>query len=397
MSRAPLDGIVVIDLTQIFNGPYATFMMAAAGAEVIKIEPPGGEHLRNRTVNPTSRLPYAMLNSGKKSLRLDLKQAAGREVLLRLVERADVLIENFAAGVMDRLGLGRDVLLARNPRLVCASSTGYGSVGPYRDYPAMDVTVQAMAGFIDSTGFPDGPPVKAGPAACDFLSGVHLYGAVVTALLSRERSGQAHAVEVTMLEAAYFALSSGLGMVQANGPSAVGRTGNSHGALIVCPYNVYPTCDGYLSICVNHDAHWRSLMAAIDRPELGTDPRYATNAQRVAHMAEVDALLADWTSTRARDAVFDALVSRKIPCAPVRRMDEVLADPHLHQRGSLREIDHPEYGRLTVAASPLRFDGEASLPERPSVPLGSDGRAVLRERLGLDDAELDTLERDRII
>src|SRR5262249_8845289 len=150
----------------------ATYLLAAAGADIIKIEPPGGEQLRKRTANPTAWLPYAMLNAGKRTLKLDLKKLRGREILLDLVEHADVLVENFAAGVMERLGLGLEVLKQRNPSLIYASSTGYGSDGPYRDYPAMDLTVQAMTGIMSTTGFPNAPPVKAGPAVCDFMSGV---------------------------------------------------------------------------------------------------------------------------------------------------------------------------------------------------------------------------------
>ena len=151
MSKPPLSGIVVLDLTQIFNGPYATFLLAAAGATVIKIEPPGGEHLRKRTVNKASQLPYAMLNAGKKSLMLDLKSSKGKEILLELAKKADVLVENFAVGVMDKLGLGAEVLKALNPRLIYASSSGYGKTGPYQHYPAMDLTMQAMTGIINAT------------------------------------------------------------------------------------------------------------------------------------------------------------------------------------------------------------------------------------------------------
>jgi CoA:oxalate CoA-transferase len=393
----PLRGVLVLDLTQIFNGPYATYLLAAAGAEVIKIEPPDGEHLRKRTVNKASWLPYAMLNAGKQSLRLNLKAPEGREILLRLAEGADVLVENFAAGVMDRLGLGRDVLRARNPRLIYAASSGYGSDGPYRDYPAMDLTMQAMCGIINATGFPDAPPVKAGPAICDFMSGVHLYAGIVTALAGRERNGEASSVEVSMMEASYFALSSNLGMVYTGLPDAPARTGNRHGALIVCPYNVYPTSDGHIAIIVNHDQHWRSLTAAFDFPELGEDRRYLNNAMRVRHMAEVDEMVGNWTRPLTRAQIFERLIARQVPCAPVRDLHQVMNDPHLHARGSLRWVDHPDYGRIAAAASPLRFDGEASLPERPSVALGTDSRDILGQRLGLTNDAIDALGKSGVI
>jgi formyl-CoA transferase len=174
-SHYPLAGLVILDLSQIYNGPYATFLLAMAGAEVIKVEPRMGEHLRRRGALSAAALPFAMLNRNKRSVSLDLKTAKGRDLLLKLAARADVLVENFAPGAMDRLGLGVAAVRAVNPRLIYASSSGYGSSGPYRDYPAMDLTVQAMSGVMSITGFSDRPPIKSGPALCDFFAGVHLY------------------------------------------------------------------------------------------------------------------------------------------------------------------------------------------------------------------------------
>jgi formyl-CoA transferase len=397
MPKAPLDGIVVIDLTQIYNGPYATFLMAAAGATVIKIEPPGGEHLRKRTINRASQLPYAMLNAGKQSLQLNLKTERGRELLLDLVERADVLVENFAAGVMARMGLGVERLKARNPQLIYASSSGYGADGPYRDYPAMDLTMQAMCGVIHATGFAETPPVKAGPAFCDFMSGVHLYAAIATAIAGRARHGHAASVEVSMMEASYFSLSSNLGMVFTGKADLPARTGNRHGALVVCPYNVYPAADGYIAIIVNHEEHWRALVTVFGAPELARDPRYDSNAARVARMQEVDDLVASWTQPLTRAAIFERLIAVSVPCAPVRDLTEVMNDPHLHARGTLEMIDHPDYGRMPAAASPLRFDGQASRPRRPSVALGADSAQILDVYLGLSATEVERLREEGVL
>jgi formyl-CoA transferase len=395
--QGPLAGITVIDLTQIYNGPYATFLLAAAGATVIKVEPPDGEHLRKRTSNRASQLPYAMLNAGKYSLRLNLKARKGREILLNLVERADVLVENFAAGVMDRMGLGAAVLKERKPDLIYASSSGYGSDGPYRDYPAMDLTMQAMCGVIHATGFADTAPVKAGPAFCDFMSGVHLYAAIATAIAGRARTGHAPVVEVSMMEASYFSLSSNLGMIFTGQPNLPARTGNRHGALVVCPYNVYPASDGFIAIIVNHEAHWRSLVTAFGQPELAEDPRYSSNAARVARMQEVDDQVARWTQGFTRAMLFERLIAVSVPCAPVRDLNEVMADPHLFSRGMLQTIDHPEYGRMPAAASPLRFDGRASRPSRPSVALGADSVSILKTYLGLDDSQIAELADQGVV
>ena len=397
MSKPPLSGIVVLDLTQIFNGPYATFLLAAAGATVIKIEPPGGEHLRKRTVNKASQLPYAMLNAGKKSLMLDLKSSKGKEILLELAKKADVLVENFAVGVMDKLGLGAEVLKALNPRLIYASSSGYGKTGPYQHYPAMDLTMQAMTGIINATGFQDSPPVKAGPAVSDFLSGIHLYGAITTALLGRERNGQTDEVEVSMMEASYFALSSNLGMVFTGEPNIPARTGNRHGALIVCPYNVYPAKDGFVAIIVNHDEHWRKLCTAMNRCDLIEDAAYKNNASRIQRIQTVDDLVGVWTQNLSRKTIFDQLIESGVPCAPVRDLNEVMHDPHLQERGSLTWVDHPEYGHMPLPASPLRFNGEASRPQTPSSPLGADKEELLQTLLHMSVAEIQALEKQGVI
>lgn len=386
----PLDGVVVIDLSQIYNGPYATFLMAAAGATVIKIEPPGGEPLRRRGVVGGAALPFAMLNGCKQCMVLDLKSAEGKQTLRDLVAGADVLVENYAPGTMDRLELGADALRALNPRLIYASSSGFGSDGPYRSYPAMDLTVQAMAGVMSTTGYPDRPPVKAGPALCDFFAGVHLYGAIATALFERERTGVARRLEVAMQDAVYPALSSSLGMHwgqrEAENPPPP-RTGNRHGGLAESPYNVYPTSDGWIAIICVGNAHWRTLVHTMGRPELAEDPRFAGLKQRVAVMDEVDALVSDWTSHRTKEEAFQALMANKVPCAPVRDLEEVVNDPNMHARGSLQWQDHPELGRIVVQHSPLRYAGVPRRMLEPSRALGADTQAVLRERLGRHDGD----------
>jgi crotonobetainyl-CoA:carnitine CoA-transferase CaiB-like acyl-CoA transferase len=392
----PLAGVTVIDLTQIYNGPYATFMMAQAGAHVIKIEPPGGEHLRRRGVVGGAALPFAMLNSNKRAVTLNLKTPRGREILTDMVRRADMLVENFAPGTMDRLGLGWDVLSAANPRLVYGSSSGYGLSGPNRDYPAMDLTVQAMSGIMSITGFPDRPPVKAGPAIVDFSAGIHLYGALMTALYEREKTGIGRLVEVSMQEAVYATLSSSLGMMFGDG-NAPGRTGNRHSGLAESPYNVYPARDGFIAIICVGEAHWRSLLSAMGREDLLADPRFATLKTRVAHMDQVDEIVGAWTAGFDKQPLFELLIARHVPCAPVRDLAEVVDDAHMHARGALMRIDHPELGEITVPRSPLRFAGSALTELQPSEELGAENDSVYGEWLGLSATELDKLRREGII
>ena len=374
-----LAGIRVIDLSQIYNGPYATYLMALAGADIIKIEPPGGEPLRRRGAVGGAALPFAMLNGGKKSVVIDLKTEDGKAALKRLVADADVLVENFAPGVMDRLGVGEDVLCALNPRLIYASSSGYGRDGPYRNYPAMDLTIQAMCGIMEITGFPDRPPVKSGPAVGDFFSGIHLYGAIVTALFARERTGVPHRTEVAMQDAVYASLSSNLGMAWGSpeGSTVPPRTGNRHGGLAECPYNVYPTSDGYIAMICVRDAHWQALMAVMGRDDLAADPELSTLKGRVAQMDRVDALIGEWTAPQTKAGLFARLLEAKVPSAPVRTLDEVMNDPNMHARGTLVWQDHPELGRIVIQTSPMRYDGVEPLTLTPSPTLGADTDAVL--------------------
>jgi formyl-CoA transferase len=389
--NAPLSGITVIDLSHVYNGPYATFMMAMAGAHVIKIEPHNGEHLRRRAALGGPALPFAMLNSNKRSVKLNLKCEEGKALLRAMAAKADVLVENFAVGVMDRLNLGAAALQALNPQLVYASSSGYGLSGPYRNYPAMDMSVQAMSGVISITGFPDGPPVKTGPAICDFFAGVHLYGGIVTALYERTRTGLGRLVEVAMLEATYASLASCLGMVHGNGGHQPKRTGNRHGGMAEAPYNVYPTNDGAIAIIGVGDNHFRVLLDIMGHPDLKEDERFMTLAARVQHMDEIDALISKWTCTRAKQEIADVLLARRVPCAPVRELPEVMNDAHLHARGAIQRVDHPEYGPMVLQNSPISYHGSACVAIEPSATLGRDTMAVYRDWLGIEGTEVERL------
>ena len=390
--RGPLDGVVVLDLTQIYNGPYATFLMAMAGANVIKIEPEEGEHLRRRPHARGATEPFAVLNANKRSLVLDLKSDAGREVLLELVRTADVLVENFAPGVMKRLRLDEDTLRTVNPRLVIASGNGYGADGAYRDYTAMDLTVQAMTGVIAVTGHPDQAPVKAGPAVADFFAGTHLYGAIVTALYQRRVTGEGCNVEVAMMDALLPSLMSTLGLYKAGSKQNL-RTGNGHGGLMIAPYNVYQAQDGGVAILAVSDQHWDSLGSVLDCPELVTDQRFADKMSRVKNRIALDTTIGELAQKFTKKQLFERLVAARIPSAPVRELEEVINDEHLHARGMLSWTEHPVYGRMLGMGSPLRFAGYAGPESIPSHELGADNREVLAELVGIDPQKYEALAR----
>ena len=393
----PLSGITVLDLSHVYNGPYAAFLMALAGATVIKIEPLHGEHLRSRGDLGGADLPFAMLNSNKKPVTLNLKSEKGKELLRELVVRADILVENFAPGGMDRLGVGAEELHKINPRLIYGSSSGYGKDGPYRDYPAMDLVMQAMCGIINSTGFPDQPPVKSGAAVCDFSAGIHLYGAIMTALYERERTGKGRVVEVAMQDAIYASLASNYGMVHARGADAPERTGNRHGGLGIAPYNVYATSDGYVVLNCPGDHHFRAVLDVIGRPELKDDPRFASRSSRVVNFQAVDELIESWTKTATKHEVAKRLLAAAVPCAPVRNLVEVMNDDNMHARGSLQSIDHPQLGRVALPHSPLVFEGTPRLPLQPSRPLGSSNDEIFGEWLGHCEQELSAWKREGVI
>jgi CoA:oxalate CoA-transferase len=390
----PLSGLVVLDLGQIYNGPYAGLLMALGGAKVIKVEPPGGELLRRRGERVRGAMyPFCALNSNKLGITLDLKNQSGRELLAELADRADVLIENFRPGVTERLGIGHAALRERNPRLVYASGSGFGRTGPYRDYPAMDVTVQAISGVMSITGWPDHPPVKAGPAIADFLGGIHLYAAIVGGLLERERTGEGCRVEAAMFDAVFPSLMSSLGLLfGSQGDSVPLRTGNRHNGLAEAPYNAYETADGYLALICVTDAHWRALLRALEREDLAEDRRFRDMAARVANVDEVDRLVEGFVREWATEELFAHLRDHGVPCAPVRDLAEVAADPHLIERGMLQRREHPAMGEITLFSSPIRYDDAPVAEAVPSPALGEHNRAVVEDLLDASDSRYAELE-----
>jgi CoA:oxalate CoA-transferase len=399
--RLPLAGLVVIDFGQIFQGPYATLLLAKGGADVIKIEPLHGEPLRRRAApGKSATLPFAMLNQNKRAVTLNLKHPRGRELLFEMVRRADVLLENFSPGTMDDLGIGWSVLREINPRLIYATGTGFGISGPDRDNLAMDLTIQAASGIMSVTGAPDGPPMKAGPTLVDFMGGIHLYAAVLTALYERDRSGEASGegrlVEVAMQETVYSSLAASFEYTHRTGQPPP-RTGNRQAGLSSTPYNVYPTADGHVAIHVVTEGHWKNLTKAMGREELADDPRFATNADRVAHMDETDAVVAEWTQTLGKMEVFALTKALRIPCAPVRTAPEIMRDPHMHERGMLEDIDHPELGAITVPTSPLRLHGLAKAPAGPSPTVGQHNAEIYHGWLGLSEREIAALKEEGVI
>ena len=389
----PLTGVRVIDLGHVFQGPYATFLLAMAGADVIKIEPPRGDMMRKRARD--GDYPFRALNGCKRGIVLNLKTERGRELLLALSCTADVLVENFAPAVMPRLGLGPDVFRKVNPRLIYASTSGFGRTGPYADKLALDLTVQAMSGLMSTTGEKGGRPLKTGAPVADFMSGAHFYGAIVTALYERERTGRGRVVEVSMLESLFAPLLPAAGHAyESSAPPP--RTGNRHVADSYVPFDTFEAADGWVAIVCATDDHWAHLTEAMDRPDLRDNKSLRHLQGRIVQIDEVTAMVADWTATRTREEV-SALCDRyHVPAAPLRGVLEVLADPHLHARGFLTD-QVTDAGPVALPNSPMRYEGSAlrSLTSPPS--LGEHTDEVLAELCGLDQAECAALRQAGVI
>jgi CoA:oxalate CoA-transferase len=395
----PLDDLRVLDLTHYYNGPYATMLLGYLGADIIKIEEPmygDGMRALYRAPGQPFGIPFALMNSNKRAITLNLKSAEGAAIFKRLVLKSDIVVENFAAGTMDKMGLGWETLRKINPRLIYASGTGYGLTGPNRDLPAFDPVVQANTGVMALTGEIDGPPYKAGPAVVDILGATHLFGGILAAVRQRDRTGKGLMVELSLQESTLPALSTHIGARYGLGSRQL-RDGNRSSGGFVVPYNAYPARDGYVMILAGDNARWRRLCDLMGHPVLGSDERFAKLAERRQHQEAVDQIIAEWTRTLTRQQIMDSLAAHDIFGGIVKDLDEVMTDPHLHERGTLRDIDHPELGRMTIFTSPLRLDGKPNTPKSSAPTIGKDNDQFYVEELGFSVEEIAALRRNKVI
>jgi CoA:oxalate CoA-transferase len=394
-STLPLAGIRVIDFGQVYAAPYATMQLAYLGADVIKIEPPKiGEVLRRPDGPGGVGYSFLMLNAQKKSVTLNLKKKRAQEIALRLLADADVMVENYLDGVMASFGLAYEQIKDRFPRLIYASGKGYGSNSRWAKLGSMDNTIQASSGFISITGFPEAK-VKTSATFIDMGTGSHLVSGILAALIQRGKTGRGQKVEVAMLDVAIPALTS------ATAPALQGmkfkRLGNRHWG--ACPTNIYPAADGEILIFCLTEAHWRTIAKLMEREDLLADPRYANHGTRLRIADEVDGLVARWTKAHERDALIAILIEAGVPCAPVREVEEVIADPETAMRGMLVESNYPTRGAIRVSGSPVKLSA-APQPTRETLrrppELGEHTDEVLGS-IGIDDQELTRLRADGVI
>lgn len=393
----PLDGVRVLDLTRVVAGPYCSMFLGDLGAEVVKVEQPGaGDDTRGwgPPFAGGESAYYLCINRNKQSLTLDLKSRRAVELLRGLAKVADVIIENFRPGTMERLGLGEKELRAINPRLIYASLTGFGADGPMSDWPGYDLIVQAWGGLMSITGAPDGEPVKVGVAIIDLVAGLMLGKAITAALFAREKIGVGQRIDTSLLEAEVASLIN-VGSNYLVGGTVPARWGNAHPNIV--PYQNFKTADGYLVIGVASEVIWRRFCAAVGREDIADDPRYANNSKRVENRAELIALLSALFVQRDNDTWFRLLTEAEVPCAPVQTIDQVFQAPQVLHRDMLMEIDHPTAGRVRMAGIPVKFSVTQASVRRPPPLLGEHSENVLKNWLGMSADAIDELKKEKIL
>jgi len=398
-----LSGLKVVDLTMMLAGPFCTMLLADQGADVIKVEPIAGDGTRRMGPFPpeTGRhTPYGAyfqsINRGKRSIGIDLKAAAGKAAFRRLIQRADVLVENYRAGVMDKLGLGYEALREDNPRLVYAAIRGFGDPrtgkSPYVDWPAYDVVAQAMGGIMSITGA-KGSPTKVGPGLGDTLpAALNAFG-ILAAVYHANRTGVGQFVDVAMYDAV-LAFCERIVYQHSYLGEVPGPEGNAHPLL--CPLGLFPARDGLVAIACPADQFWPPLARAMGRDDLVDHPEYRTNEARVAHNADVVALISRWTSTRTKAELKDAL-GGLIPFGPVHDIADIFADPHARARGMLAELEHPGTARrMTLAGTPIKMTATPGRVDTRAPLLGEHTDAILTEA-GYSQAEIESLKQSGAI
>lgn len=398
-----LAGVKVIDMTQMLAGPYCTMLLADQGADVIKIEPVGGDPTRQFGPFPEDDTVrhfggyFQSTNRNKKSVAIDLKTDAGKALLKRLTKDADIVVENFRAGVMDRLGIGYEVLAAENPRLVYAAIRGFGDPrtgsSPYVDRPAFDVVAQAMGGAMGITGPDAATPLKIGPGVGDIFPAVLAAFGIMAALHHAGRTGVGQFVDVAMYDGVLAMCERIVYQYSYLGRSPTPE-GNQHP--ILCPFGTFSAKDGQVTIGCPRDSFWQELCAVMGRPELAIDPKFATNNARLAHAAETIAFVAAWSASRTKAEITLAL-DGKVPFGPVNTAADIYADPHVAAREMLVKLEHPGSAKpVTVASTPIRMTATPGGVVHRAPLVGENTSDVLLQ-LGLSVAEIEVLKSSRVI
>ena len=392
-----LEGVRVVDLTRILAGPYATMMLGDMGAEVIKIERPGiGDDTRQwgpPFVKGESTY-FMSINRNKKSVTLNLKHPDGKAVLAELIQKSDVVAENFRPGTAEKLGFGYEDVRRINPRAVYVSVSGFGHTGPLRDRPGYDVVLQGEGGVMSLTGAPDGPPTKVGVPIADIVAGMVTAYGVVTALYAREHTGSGQKVDIGMLDCQVALLMYQAGIYFATGESPP-RTGNAHASIV--PYGTFPCADGYINVAVGNEPLWVRFCGVIGRPELAHDPDYETNAKRVENYNVLKPILDEVLAADTRETWLDKLRAEGIPCGLINDLAQVLTHPQTLAREMVVEVDHRVAGKTPLTGAPVKLSQTPGGVRLPPPVLGEHTEEVLCDVLGRTKDEVARLRKAGVV
>lgn len=387
--QRPLKGVKVIDFSHAWAGPTCTMLLGDAGADTIKVEPTTGDFYRTAMDGAV----FINVNRNKRSIALDLKTNEGRRIALKLLERADVLVENFVPGVMDRLGLGYQTISKMNPRMIYCSISGFGQEGPYHKRPSFDPVAQAMSGIMLATGEPDRPPVRILPPMIDYSAGIHAAYGIVIALLNREQTGKGERIDISLMDIGIVQMGAFVTHYTMTGELPE-RMGSAHKAW--APYQAFEASDGWVLIAVASDEMWLNLCKVLKLEDLGNDSRYATPQSRRKHRKELAESLTKVTRQyRARE--LESLLSEaSVPSGQLRNIAEVMEDPQVKARHLIDDIEYPGLGKIKVVKNPIFFSGHAPRTQLQAPQLGEHTAAVLAE-LGYSEAEIQRLEDTGIV
>ena len=390
----PLTGMKVIDLTHVMAGPTCTLMLADLGADVIKIEKlPDGDDSRHM-IPPKigdETAAFMMMNRNKRGIVIDLKTEDGKKILRKLIERADVLVENFAAGVMDRLGFGYEDLRAKHPALIYCSLSGFGRTGPYKHRRGFDLVAQAMSGIMSFTGErPDGPPVKCGPPLTDITAGILAAMGILAAYAHRLKTGEGQLVETSLFEAALVQTywQSAIALATGKAPRAMG---SAHP--LNAPYEAFETSDGWIVVGGANQKNWLRMLEALGAPELAEDPCFISGADRMAHLDELESELSKRFREKPAQYWLEALEQKGVPCGPVQNMLQALRDPQTLARAMVVDVMHSTLGPVKTIGLPVKFSATPGKVRAGAPRYGEHTRDVLRE-YGFDDGQIDVFEKN---